>query len=190
MSLAALGLLAVALGTDAFSMCIGLGIIGVSLRQIITISLTILAFHVVMPLLGWYLGEFFGTIAGNIAVIVGAVILIVLGLKMSWDARPTGVGSARGVLNEQGQVAGNTLTGLGLLVMAACVSVDALSVGFSLGTRHVNLFAAAGIIGAVAGLMSFAGLYFGRMLGHLVGNRAQFIGGLILAGIGLHLLFQ
>ncbi|HZK17778.1 MAG TPA: manganese efflux pump MntP family protein [Clostridia bacterium] len=190
MSLAALGLLAVALGTDAFSMCIGLGIIGVSFRQIIIISFTILAFHVVMPLLGWYLGEYFGDLVGNIAVIIGAVILIALGIKMSWDARPSGNGSSCGAANEQSLVSGNALTGVGLFVMAACVSVDALSVGFTLGTRHVNLLMAAGVIGVVAGLMSSAGLHFGRMLGHLVGSRAQFIGGLILAGIGLHLLFQ
>ena len=76
-----------------------------------------------------------------------------------------------------------------LVLLGASVSMDALSVGFTLGTQQVNLLLAAGVIGLVAGLMTACGLVFGRFLGNRVGERAQLLGGLILIGIGIKLLF-
>jgi len=68
------------------------------------------------------------------------------------------------------------------------VSMDALSVGFTLGTRQVNLLFTAGIIGAVAGMMAFTGLVFGRFLGGRIGGKAQLLGGLVLVIIGVKMI--
>jgi len=180
MSLATLLLLAAALGTDAFSMSIGVGIVGVNWRQVLIISLTILLFHIVMPLAGCYLGGVFGSLAGKTASTIGALILIYLGLRMAWGSRRGEPGS---------QVNPGSLSGWGLFLLSAGVSMDALSAGFSLGTRQDNMLSAAVTIGVIAGLMTFTGLRFGQLLGGIVGKRAQLIGGIVLLGIGAHMLF-
>ncbi|ABO51667.1 protein of unknown function DUF204 [Desulforamulus reducens MI-1] len=180
MSLFTLFALAVALGTDAFSLCIGIGIAGVNRRQIALISLTVLIFHILMPLLGWYAGGFLGSKMGQAASIAGALLLLYLGGKMIWDTIKPG--------KDEGPRFVITNTG-GLLLLSASVSMDALSVGFTLGTQQVSLVLAAGVIGLVAGMMTFAGLTLGKYVGDWIGERAELVGGIILVGIGVKLFF-
>lgn len=173
-------ILAVALGTDAFSMCLGLGMTGVTRRQIIVVSLTVLAFHVLMPLAGWYAGDLAGSLLGKAAGIAGALVLIYLGGKMIYSAwKGDGELSNRDALVTTG----------GMLLLAAGVSMDALSVGFSLGTQNVDLPLTVTVIGVVAGIMTGAGLILGRFVGNRVGERAVGIGGTLLVGIGIKLFF-
>ncbi|CCO08420.1 manganese efflux pump MntP family protein [Desulforamulus hydrothermalis] len=171
--------LAVALGSDAFSLCVGIGMGGVNRRQIAVISLTVLVFHIVMPLLGWYVGGFLGSKVGRAAAYAGALLLVYLGLKMIREALQPGREEPRFVIT-------NTA---GLLLLSAGVSMDALSVGFTLGTRQVSLALAAGVIGLVAGAMTLAGLTLGKYVGGWLGDKAQLAGGIILAGIGIKLFF-
>ncbi|GBF35651.1 hypothetical protein DCCM_4780 [Desulfocucumis palustris] len=180
MSITTLLLLAVALGSDAFSMCLAIGITGVGKRQMFLISFTVLIFHIIMPLAGWYVGELAGRYIGNAAAIVGASILIFLGVKMLRDVIKKDPENAPKIA---------LVNTWGLLLLAASVSMDALSVGFTLGTQKVNLIMAAGVFGLVAGLMTFGGLGLGRLLGRVAGERAQLAGGLILIGIGIKLFF-
>lgn len=181
MSLITLIILAVALGTDAFSLCVGIGLAGVKRRQIILISLTVLIFHIAMPLLGWLVGEFAGNLLGRMAAIAGSLLLVYLGVKMVWD-------TWQQHRLEQAPIRVNFSAG-GLLLLGASVSMDALSVGFTLGTHQVNLLLTAGLIGVVAGLMTFTGLVFGHFLGGWVGEKAQLLGGLVLVGIGVKMIF-
>ena len=173
-------LLAIALGTDAFSMCIGIGMAGVSRKQIVVISLTVLVFHIVMPLIGWYVGGFLGNLLGRVAAIAGAALLVYLGGRMILAVWREGV-------NESARFMVDNIWGI--MLLAAGVSMDALSVGFTLGTRSVNLVQAAGLIGLVAGLMTFCGLVLGRFIGSWIGSRAQMAGGVVLVGIGVKLFW-
>lgn len=179
MSLLTILLLAVALGTDAFSMCLGIGMAGVKPRQIALISITIFVFHIIMPLTGWFFGSMAGGIAGRAAAIAGSLILIYLGARMLWDVHKCNL--------EQSRVA--LVNGWGLLLLSASVSMDALSVGFTLGALNTNLIPVTLIFGVVAGLMTVAGLLLGNVLGRCIGGRAQTLGGLILIGIGIKLFF-
>lgn len=171
--------LAVALGTDAFSLSIGLGMAGINKRNTIILSITVLIFHIVMPLLGVWAGEIFGSLLGKTANIIGALVLIGLGLKMIKDSF-----SDEEEENPQILLA-NTK---GLVLIAGSVSLDALSVGFSLGTQNVNLTVTSLTIGLVAGLMTAAGLVFGRFIGGWIGDKAKIIGAVILLGIGAKFL--
>ena len=179
LSLATLLALAVALGSDAFSLCVGIGMAGVTRRQITIVSLTVLIFHIFMPLLGWYAGGYLGSKMGRAASIAGAALLVYLGLKMIWDVLKPGDDEPKFIITNTG----------GLLLLSASVSLDALSVGFTLGTQQVSLALAAGVIGLVAGGMTFAGLTLGRTVGDWIGNKGELIGGIILAGIGIKLFF-
>ncbi|HWI55144.1 MAG TPA: manganese efflux pump MntP family protein [Desulfobacteria bacterium] len=170
--------LALALSADAFSFSLGLGMTGVTKRQIILLSLTVLVFHIVMPLGGYFIGGIFGSFLGRSANILGALVLIFLGLRMIWDS----------FTDKEDNFSKYVLSSTsGIVVMSATVSLDALSVGFTLGTQRVSLGTSAAVIGLVAGLMTFLGLGFGQKAGELIGNRAVIIGGLILVYIGINL---
>ncbi len=171
--------LALALSADAFSFSIGLGMTGVTKRQIMFLSLTVLVFHIVMPLGGYFVGGIFGSFLGRWANILGALVLVFLGLRMIWEGfSGKGDNFSKYVLS----------SGFGIVAMGATVSLDALSVGFTLGTQRVALGTAAAVIGIVAGIMTFIGLGFGQKLGEWIGNRAVIFGGLILIYIGVNLI--
>lgn len=170
--------MAIALGADAMSLCLGIGMAGIRRAQIYILTATIAAFHVLMPIIGFLIGELVGGYLDRAAAIIGALILIFLGGRMIKE-----------VLSNKEQTKILLTNTLGLLVLAASVSMDALSVGFTLGVRDVNLIQAAAIMGIVAGIMTYIGLVFGRYIGQKMGDRAQIVGGIILIGIGISFLF-
>lgn len=192
MNLAELLLIAIALGTDAFSAAVGIGMGGVRTRYLMILSGTVLAFHVFMPLIGVVLGGVLGALVGSYAAWIGAGVLILIGLLM-----------VRESLNPEEEVlefgsackkpvrlfkAGRAPQGWGLVVLGGSLSLDALSVGFSLGTLSVErLPVTVGTIGVVAGLMTAIGLIFGRYLGRWIGHRATLIGGIILVLVGIRM---
>ena len=178
MNLITLLLLAAALGTDAFSLSIGIGMAGIRVRQIWVISITVLIFHICMPLTGYFIGEAFSYL-GSMASVAGALVLVFLGLKMTRDS-----------LTEDKDQTGPSVVianTLGLVLLAFSVSLDALSVGFTLVTQDVYSTLAAGVIGVIAGLMTASGLVFGKYLGEWIGSKAEALGGIILIGIGIRL---
>lgn len=170
-------LVAVALGTDALSLAVGIGVSRVTRREILLLSGTISIFHVLMPLAGFLLGQTLGQLLGRYAVWVGAGVLIILGLHLLAE----GLNPAR-----DREKLKNNFYGLGgLLLLAGSVSIDALGAGFSLGAFAVSLPLTIGLIGAVAGLMTAAGLIFGRCIGRFLGDRAELVGGAVLLFLGV-----
>ncbi|ACX51244.1 protein of unknown function DUF204 [Ammonifex degensii KC4] len=172
-------LLAVVLGTDAFSVAVGLGL-GAFLgrRQVLGLVFTVAAYHVFMPLAGWWTGRVVEFFLGRLASFLGAAVLIYLGLRLVW--------SNFRLAEEEPPVLRSGFWGT--LLLGASVSLDALSVGFSLGVYHFPPLLVALVCGAIAGLMTALGLGLGRLAGVLVGRRAQLVGGLVLIGVGLHFL--
>ena len=77
---------------------------------------------------------------------------------------------------------------ISLAVLAASVSLDALTAGIGLGTLHVDLTLTVITMGIVAGLMTAAGLVFGKRLNKSFGSKAEILGGAILVLIGLKFL--
>lgn len=178
MSIITVFLLALALGADGLSLCIGLGITGVRRAQIYIISGIIFLFHVLMPLIGLYLGQLAGDLLGRAAGIIGALIIIYLGAKTIYCTfRPPPETLEK-----------NSFGIWGMIAMAMSVSMDALSVGFSLGTQQLSLLLVVSLFGFVAGIMAILGFYLGKTCGPCLGERANLAAGIILLGIGVKLL--
>ncbi|WP_366923697.1 manganese efflux pump MntP family protein [Metallumcola ferriviriculae] len=183
----------VALGTDAFSMALGLGTTGVRLRRIVEISLVVSVFHVFMPLIGLVVGAFLGRVVGNIATVIGALVVMFIGLQMLWGSiKPQlaryGFAAKANIERERNT---QVVTGFWAMAMlAASVSMDALSVGFSLGTFKANLVTTVLVMGIVAGIMTASGFLSGRQLGSWFGDKAQALGGIVLVAIGIKLLLS
>jgi len=172
-------LLAGALGTDAFSLSLGLGLGGFGRRLAVILVGLIVAFHVVLPVAGWWAGELMGRVAGAYAAYLGAAVLFYLGARMIWESFRDDPAARNG--SKAGSFAG-------LVVLAGSVSMDALSVGFTLGTAGAALLLTAGVIGLVAGLMSAAAFVLAHYVQGWVGRRALLLGGAILIGVGIRLV--
>ncbi|MHB1125875.1 MAG: manganese efflux pump MntP [Bacillota bacterium] len=186
---------AVALGTDAFSMAFGIGMGGIKTKRLLTISGVVSIFHVVMPLIGLTLGAVLGKALGQMATALGALVLLFIGLQMIWGSlKPerlalSFVAARREIpmLKAKSPHAAGDGSLWGIITLAGGVSLDALSVGFGLGTLQTNLLLTVSIFGLVAGLMTASGFLFGRHLGAWIGGRAKALGGLILVIIAIRL---
>ncbi|WP_139491067.1 manganese efflux pump MntP [Brevibacillus dissolubilis] len=168
-------LIALALGADAFSLGVGVGMTGMRLKKIAKVSLTIGLFHVAMPLIGIFIGIYLSEIVGDIAVMVGGLILIAMGLHMLWNV----------FYGDDEEDKSMKTTGFGLFLFAFSVSLDALSVGFSLGLMEINKLLAVTMFGIAGGGMAAAGMMLGRRMGNWLGEYSEVLGGLILVIFGI-----
>lgn len=178
--MAPLLLMGAALGADALSLSIGIGLRGVDLRDVIRVSLVIGVFHIVMPLAGAVGGHLFGLVAEGIARWVGAGIVAFIGARMVWGC----------LKNNQCPPVPWTLTGIPLLALALSVSIDALSVGFSLGAFGHSIYVTAIVFGLFGGAMTAVGLLFGNRLGRVIGDRGELLGGIVLIVLALQMFFK
>ncbi|HIW31192.1 MAG TPA: manganese efflux pump MntP family protein, partial [Candidatus Paenibacillus intestinavium] len=80
--LMAIMMIAIALGFDAFSLGIGIGLKGIRYRHILKLGIVIGLFHIVMPIGGMLMGNLMSSVLGNWATIVAGILLIMLGTHM------------------------------------------------------------------------------------------------------------
>lgn len=170
-------MMSIALGMDAFSLGIGIGLQKLSGSQIMKISTTIGMFHVIMPLIGIMTGYYLLTFIGNIAKIIGGGLLVLLGINMLYSS----------FFGEKEKKFDYT-SGFGLILLAISVSIDALSVGFSLGLFLANLWLVIIMFGFMGALMTALGLSLGNKLGSLIGDYGEAFGGIILLVFGIKFL--
>lgn len=185
-------LVAVALGTDAFSLATGLGMGGLKRGPALFFSGMVGLLHIFMPLAGLYLGFLLGRLLGRLAAVTGALVLAGMGFLMLWESltegRRKGSRESRASWAQRALPGGVWQGAAAMLLLAGSVSLDALSVGFGLGALQASLPVAVLIMGLVAGSMTAAGFFLGRRAGSRLGDKAEAVGGLILLGIGIKML--
>ncbi|HNX92197.1 MAG TPA: manganese efflux pump MntP family protein [Syntrophomonas sp.] len=187
-------LVAVVLGADAFSLSMGMGIKGASRRYAMRFSILVGLFHIFMPLLGLSLGLAAGKFLGVWAGRMGAVVLLYIGLEMIWKSyqelkmREVTFTEARESLscNDSERNADGWVS---LLVLTISVSIDALTVGFSLGTIKAPILFTVIIMGIIAGSMTMLGFKGGKILSRAVGSYSQAVGGLVLLALAFKMAF-
>ncbi|WP_394238606.1 manganese efflux pump MntP family protein [Niallia oryzisoli] len=170
-------IMAFALGMDAFSISLGMGMYRLRLRQVFKIGITIGIFHIFMPLLGMVAGRYLSEQFGAIAVYIGGALLLILGVQMIWSS----------FSKEEGSLI--TPAGFGLILFALSVSLDSFSVGLSLGIYGAQTFLVLACFGAGATLLSWIGLMIGRSVQDWLGKYSEVLGGAILLFFGIKLLF-
>jgi putative Mn2+ efflux pump MntP len=173
-------LMALALGLDAFSLGLGMGMLRLAGREVAKISTTIGVFHVVMPLIGMGFGLFLARSIGEMTRWIGALLLLYLGVQMIWNSiKGNGVEDMRAV---------SRTSGIGLLMFAMSVSIDSLTVGFSLGTFGANVWLAVALFGICGALLAALGLSIGGRISHFFGEYGEAIGGSVLIAFGVKFL--
>ena len=73
--------------------------------------------------------------------------------------------------------------------IAIATSLDAMAVGVGLAFLQVNIIATALAIGCATLIMSTLGMMVGRFIGSIIGKKAEILGGLVLIGIGVQILW-
>jgi putative Mn2+ efflux pump MntP len=174
----AIVIMAVALGLDALSLGIGIGMKGIRKLHILQLSILIALFHMGMPLLGMFMGGYVGVLLGGVATKAGGILLVLLGVHMVYSSFKGG--------DQSHSFDHSTLWGM--LVIALSVSIDSFSVGVSLGMFAGDMILTVLMFGTVGGLMSIIGLMIGRKVGHWVGEFGEAMGGVILLAFGLNFL--
>lgn len=167
-------LMAFALGLDAFSLGIGIGLRGIRLLDVLKISVVVGLFHILMPLMGMFTGHYVGALLGDVAVAAGGGLLALLGLHMIYS-------SLRG--DQVRSFDHGTL--LGLLLFSLSVSIDSFSVGISFGLFAADFMITVIVFGLFGSLMSIAGLLLGRRASRMFGEYGEALGGVILLAFGL-----
>ena len=77
-----------------------------------------------------------------------------------------------------------------LLMLSIATSIDALIVGISFSFLNIYILTPIFAIGVVAFLMSFIGVFIGNKSNHYLEKKIEILGGIILIGIGLKILFE
>lgn len=170
-------LVALALGLDAFSVCIGMGMRSMYIRQMFKISFVNGLFHMLMPLLGIIVGRFISDMMGAVAVNLGGIILVLFGLNMIYSSM---FGDDSGPWLK--------MTGWGLILFSIGVSIDSFSVGLSLGIFNTNMWLSIILFGLAGFALTMAGLLVGSKAGGWIGEYSEAIGGIILLGFGLRII--
>ncbi|MFD1362021.1 manganese efflux pump MntP [Lentibacillus salinarum] len=169
--------MAVALGMDAFSVSLGMGMQKVRLKRIAMVGGVVGLFHIMMPFAGILLGQAISEQIGQYATLSGGLLLFGIGAQMIFSA----------FNHESKQLA--QPVGIGLIFFAISVSLDSFSVGLSLGLSEVKTVIALLLFGAASTILTWIGMLLGKKMHGLLGVYSEILGGSILCGFGLHILF-
>lgn len=170
-------MMAIALGMDAFSLGIGMGMRNIRFIQILKISFVIGIFHVIMPLLGMFAGKYVSSFLDDIAEVAGGGLLILLGIHMIYSAWRGGDDHVF-----------NAATFWGLMMFALSVSLDSFSVGISLGLFASHIWLTVIMFGFFGAVMSFLGLTLGSKISSSLGGYGEALGGMVLVLFGLKVM--
>ncbi|NHN33802.1 manganese efflux pump MntP [Paenibacillus agricola] len=170
-------IMAFALGLDALSLGIGIGMRGIRKLDVLKLSMIIAVFHMVMPLIGMLMGSYMSALLGGVATKAGGILLVLLGAHMVYNS-----------LKGEPVQSMNHKSFMGMLVFAFSVSIDSFSVGVSLGMFAGDRVLTVIMFGAVGGLMSIIGLMLGRKAGRWLGEYGEAAGGVILLAFGVRFL--
>ena len=186
MGFAELFLIAVGLSMDAFavSVCKGLCMKRLDMRQALVIALFFGGFQGLMPLLGWALGTQFERYITPVDHWIAFGLLALIGGKMLWDAFHEDD-------EELSCPADGKLDLRELVMLAIATSIDALAVGITFaflpGTRIVPAVA---LIGSITFVFSAAGIRLGNVFGLRYKRKAEFAGGVVLILLGTKILLE
>ena len=169
----------VGLAMDAFavSICKGLSMKKLSWKKAIIIALYFGIFQALMPVLGYFLGSAFSSFVQSVDHWIAFILLAIIGGKMIKDS------TEDETKNRNDKIDVKTM-----LLLAIATSIDAFAVGLSFAFLNTSPLIPSAIIGIVAFIFSIIGIFIGKKLGNIFGDKFQIIGGIILILIGIKIL--
>lgn len=179
----AIAALSLSMSTDAFAAAVGRGASHrPTLIKAVKAGLVFGIIEAITPLIGWSLGLLAAGFVEKVDHWIAFALLAVVGGKMIWEsARP----------QEIGEDAAPKRSGPWVLIVTAIgTSIDAAAVGVGLALIGENIWVIAASIGFTTFVSTTIGMLIGRAVGKRFGKIAEFIGGLVLVGLGVLILLE
>jgi len=176
-------LLALAMSTDAFAAAVaqGAALHRPRFREALRIGLIFGVIEAITPLVGWAIGHVAVAYVRQWDHWIAFGLLGGLGLMMIKE----GFETPQLVAQRSSRHSFWRLATTGL-----ATSLDAMAVGVGLAFAKVDIVRTAIAIGLATLVMVTLGVMIGRLLGAVVGKRAEVFGGLVLIGIGSLILYE
>ncbi len=172
------------MSTDAFAAAVGKGaaMLKPRLSQALRVGLIFGIVEAITPVIGWLLGTAASKYIEAWDHWIAFGLLGVLGLHMIWQAL-----RLDGEEDAKPDAHGNVLT---LALAGLATSIDAMAVGVGLAFADVSIAIVAIVIGLCTFTMVTIGIMLGRVLGVMIGKRAEIAGGVILIIVGSTILYE
>jgi putative Mn2+ efflux pump MntP len=171
------------MSTDAFAAAIGKGssLHKPRFSEALRTGLIFGVIEAITPIVGWGIGQVATQYVERWDHWIAFTLLLVLGLHMIYN----------GLKHEDEEEEKPDQHSFFILAVTAfATSIDALAVGVGLAFVDVNILVAATAIGLATTIMVTVGVMLGRMLGTVVGKRAEIIGGIVLMLVGATILYE
>lgn len=174
--------IALGLSMDAFAVSVASGVIIKKQRlyNAFKFGFCFSLFQMIMPLLGWASGIALRRFITEVDHWIAFVLLSIVGCKMIYEAMGM----------ESFEKREDYFTKYVLFALSIATSIDALVVGVSFAFLNVSIIIPVLIIGLVTFIMSYSGFLIGNKFGHIFEKKIEIVGGLILIGMGLKILFE
>lgn len=177
MSLIMVLVVAISLSMDAFSLSLAYGTLNMNSKQINLLSVMVGLYHLIMPLIGMYVGK---TIIQLLPIKPNTLVFIVLlfiGIEMIIET-----------FKQEKNV--KVMSFFEMLIFGLAVSIDSFTVGLGLKVIYKIPFVAALIFSISSLIFTFLGLHLGKKINNLVGKISTIFGGITLIIIGILYLIQ
>ncbi len=181
MGIISLFFIAIGLAMDAFavSVCKGLSMDRLKIKNAVIIGLYFGIFQAGMPMIGYLLGVQFQSKITAIDHWIAFILLALIGLNMIRESR-----------SKEEEETNDSVDFRTMIVLAIATSIDALAIGITFAFLRTNIFVAAAIIGCVTFVTSLIGVKIGNLFGARYKSKAEFAGGMILILLGTKILLE
>ena len=173
-------LIGVGLAMDAFavSICKGLSVKQLKVKNALTCGVYFGGFQALMPLIGFILGVQFKDKIESIDHWIAFVLLGFIGFNMIKEAF------------EDEENCNNDFSFKAMIPLAIATSIDALAVGVTFAFLSVNIVYAITIIGITTFIIAMIGVKIGHIFGMKYKKNAEIAGGVILILMGIKILLE
>lgn len=181
MNLLEIFIVSLALAADAFaiSVCKGLSSNKISLKNSLYIAFMFGLFQMIMPFIGYFLGNIFSNIINTIDHYVAFILLFFIGINMIKESY------------NNDETINDSFSFKNILLLSIATSIDALSYGIVYSISYIyNYILCFIIIGIITFITSFIGSYIGNRLGNKFNKVSRIVGGIILIIIGFKILIE
>lgn len=182
--------IAIALAMDAFAVSISISALlkNVQPRQTFRLSFHFGLFQALMPVLGWYTGNFVGQWFLSYDHWIAFVILWAIGGKIMYQTI-----FEKEEISEQiqeGSKRKDPTRGFSLIMLSVATSIDAYAVGLIFAFIGISIWFPSFWIGITAGFLTLLGMQIGGYVGKKFGKGMEIIGAILLFLIGIKILFD
>lgn len=167
---------------DAFAVSLSAAATGIinSKRAIFRLSFHFGLFQFLMPVIGWFAGSKLLPLISSFDQWIAFILLQFVAIRMVFT----------GFKEDKPSFKNDPSRGTNLVLLSVATSIDALSIGFSLAMVNINIWYPSVIIGLVTAVLSIIGIQLGNLFSEKLGKSMEIAGGILLSGVGIHILIS